>query len=147
LKTEPEEFRHRYAELSDEALLSIKRQDLTELARTYFDAEVAQRGLDSGSGSADPQPSPNVDLVPVATFLSVNEAQLGRDLLLAADIPAYLENELTSTWTGAGGLRLLVPASSLEQSEQILGAQISDEELIAQAEAADPIDVEDEDYR
>jgi hypothetical protein len=41
----------------------------------------------------------------------------------------------------------LVPASSLEQSEQILGAQISDEELIAQAEAADPIDAEDQDYR
>jgi hypothetical protein len=147
LQIEPEEFRRRYAELSDEALLSINRQDLTELARTYFDAEIAQRGLDSVSASADPQPSPNVDLVPVATFLSVNEAQLGRDLLRAADIPAHLENELTSTWTGAGGLRLLVPASSLEQSEQILGAQISDEELIAQAEAADPIDAEDQDYR
>jgi hypothetical protein len=63
-------------------------------------------------------------------------------LLRSADIPAYLESELTSTWTGAGGLRLMVPPSFVEQAEEILGSQISDEELLAQAEAADPVDVE-----
>jgi hypothetical protein len=140
LQIEPEEFRRRYAELSDEALLSINRKELTELAQSYYDAEVAQRGLDSDRASEDTAPDPEMDLVPVATFRSVNEAQLGRDLLRAADIPAYLENELTATWTGAGGLRLMVPASFLEQSEEILEARISDEELIAQAEGADSID-------
>jgi len=146
LQIEPEEFQRRYAELSDEALLSINRKDLTELAQGYYDAEVAQRGLDPGRGSEDTVPDPEMDLVPAATFLSVHEAELGRDLLRAADIPAHLENELTSTWSGAGGLRLLVPTKFLEQSQEILEAPpISDEDLIAQAEAAEPVDPDRED--
>jgi hypothetical protein len=60
-------------------------------------------------------------------------------LLRDADIPAYLENELTSAWTGAGGLRLMVPDSLLEQPQEILDARISDEDLLAQAEA-EPIE-------
>jgi hypothetical protein len=45
LEIDPEEFKRRYAELSDEGLLSIDRTDLIELAQTYYDAEVASRGL------------------------------------------------------------------------------------------------------
>jgi len=45
LEIDPEEFKRRYADLSDEGLLSIDRADLIELARTYYDAEVASRGL------------------------------------------------------------------------------------------------------
>ena len=40
----------------------------------------------------------------------------------------------------------MVPASFLEQAEEILGAQISDEDLLAQAEAAEPVEP-DEDQR
>ena len=87
----------------------------------------------------------------MATFLAFEEANLGRALLRSADIPAYLENELTSTWTGASeatdpykvverGLRLMVPASLLEQAKRILEARISDEDLLAQAEAAKPVE-------
>jgi hypothetical protein len=45
LEIDPEEFKRRYVELSDEGLLSIDRTDLIELAQTYYDAEVASRGL------------------------------------------------------------------------------------------------------
>ncbi len=147
MQIEPDEFRRRYEELSDEALLEIDRKDLTDLALSYYDAEVARRGLDSGVAAESGQPNPEMDLVPVATFLSLTEANFGRDLLRAAEIPAYFENELTSTQTGDDALRLMVPASLLEQAEEILEAEISDEELLAQAEAADPIDLHPEEER
>ena len=137
----PETFRQRYEELTDEALLSIDRKDLIEVAQQYYDAEVARRGLNSDQATPV-EVDPKAELVPVATFLSFEEANLGRALLRSADIPAYLENELNPMRTGAEGVRLMVPPSFMEQAEEILGSQISDEELLAQAEAADPVDVE-----
>jgi Putative prokaryotic signal transducing protein len=149
LDIDPEELRRGYDELSDEGLLSIHRMDLTELARPIYDAEVARRGLHSETEhphKANSVAKLEEDLVLVATFLSFHEAEMGRDLLRSADIPAYLESELSSAWTGAGGLRLKVPTSFLEQAEEILNAQISDEDLIAQAEAASSVEpIRDED--
>jgi hypothetical protein len=136
LEIDPEEFKRRYAD----------RADLIELARTYYDAEVASRGLHPAELATPVESGPEENLVLAATFLSIEEANLGRALLRDADIPAYLENEFTSAWTGAGGLRLMVPGSLLEQAREILGARISDEDLLAQAEAAEPIEP-DEDQR
>jgi hypothetical protein len=140
LDLDPETFRRRYAELSDEGLLSIDRTDLTELAQQYYDAEIRGRGLHSDPVTPAEEIAVGEKLVPVATFISLEEANLGRALLQSADIPATLENELSSNWTGIGGLRLMVPTSFLEQAEEILEARISDEDLLAQAEAADPIE-------
>ena len=137
----PETFRQQYEELTDEALLSIDRKDLIEVAQQYYDAEVARRGLNSAQATPV-EVDPKAELVPAATFLSFEEANLGRALLRSADIPAYLENELNPSFTGADGLRLMVPLSFLEQAKEILESQVSDEELLAQAEAADPVDVE-----
>jgi hypothetical protein len=141
LEIAPETFRQQYEELTDEALLSIDRKDLIEVAQQYYDAEVARRGLHSDQATPV-EVDPKTELVSVATFLSFEEANLGRALLRSADIPAYLENELSPMRTGAEGLRLMVPSAFVEQAEEILGSQISDEELLAQAEAADPVDVE-----
>jgi Putative prokaryotic signal transducing protein len=143
LQIDPEEFRRRYAELSDDGLLAIDRQDLTEVAQQYFDAEVRQRGLHSEQGE-EPESTTDEELVPVATFSSEEEANLGRGLLRSAEIPCYLESEMTSSWAGLGGLRLMVPASFFEQAEEVLHAEISDEELLAQAESEDGQD-EDQD--
>jgi hypothetical protein len=140
LEIDPEEFKRHYEELSDEGLLSIDRTDLIELAQTYYDAEVASRGLHPAELATPVEADPEEDLVLAATFLSIEEANLGRALLRDAEIPAYLENELTSSWTGAGGLRLMVPGSLLEQAQEILHARISDEDLLAQAEAAEPVE-------
>jgi hypothetical protein len=145
LEINPEEFRQRFADLSDEALLSIEPNDLTELAKQYYDAEVRGRGLQADPAKPEEEIADGEKLVPVATFVSLEEANLGRALLESADIPANLENELSSTWTGIGGLRLMVPASFLEQAKEILEAQISDEDLLAQAEAAEPVDAQAED--
>ena len=125
--------------MSDEGLLSIDRDDLIEAAQQYYDAEVARRGLNPDPATQAPA-DPEQELVHVATFVSFEEANLAKALLRSADIPAYLENELSSTWTGLGGLQILVPAAFLEQAKEILDAPVSDEDLIAQAEAADAID-------
>lgn len=140
MEIEPEELRRYYAELSDEGLLSINRNDLTELAQQYYDAEMVGRSLHvESSNDVEAHPA-HEELVVVDTFLSHEEATLGRALLRSADIPAYLDNELTSAWTGVGGLRLMVPSSFFEQAKEILETRISDDELLAQAEAADPVE-------
>ena len=45
MKVSAEDFRRQYADLSDEALLDVDRQDLVELARTCYDEELARRQL------------------------------------------------------------------------------------------------------
>ena len=140
MEIHPEEIRQRFEQLSDQGLLSIDRNDLTELARQYYDAEISSRGLAATSAAAEEESSET--LVLLGTFTSLEEANLVRALLESADIPVKLESEFSSEWTGAGGLRLMVPAGSLEQAEQILQAEISEDELIAQAEAAETADAE-----
>ena len=76
------------------------------------------------------EPSPEEDLVLAATFLSIEEANLGRALLRDADIPAYLENELTSAWTGTGGLRLMVPGSRLEQAQGSYAQAVRERQIV-----------------
>lgn len=137
MQVDPEEIRQRFEQLTDDGLLSIDRNELIELAQQYYDAEVSRRGLKQAPAAAAVE-SANEQLVPLSTFDSLEEANLVRALLESADIPAKLDNELSSQWVGAGGLRLMVPASSLEQAEEILQAQISEDDLIAQAEAAEP---------
>ena len=145
MEIDPEEIRQRFEQLSDEGLMSIDRGDLIELAQQYYDAEISRRGLKT-TPAAPVEENAEEQLVLLSSFDSLEEANLVRALLESAEIPVKLDNELSSQWTGAGGLRLMVPASSLEEAEEILQAQISEDDLAAQAEAADPIEpVSDED--
>ncbi len=78
------------------------------------------------------------EFVSAATFLFPDEAGVARGLLRSGDILCYLENEhmLAKVWqwnVPLGGLRLMVPASVLEQVHEILNEVISDEDLSAQA--------------
>ena len=142
LEIDLDELRRYYAGLSDEGILDIKREDLTELARQYYDAEVKSRGLVRESPSPDGGTTTEAEALVVAqTFLSPNEAWVGRDVLRSAGISAYLEQELDTVWPG-GNRSLMVPRSYLEEAEEILASitPLSDEELAAQAEAAEPVD-------
>ena len=83
------------------------------------------------------------ELVLVAAFLQPHEAKVARAQLEAEDIPCFLNNERTLDidWflaTLMGGYQLMVPARYVDQAREILGAQVSDEELTRQAEAAEP---------
>jgi hypothetical protein len=137
LQVDLDDFRRRYAELSDDALLELGRDELVDLARDCYDAELARRGLHRSSSSL---PATEVqdhgELAEVAIFSSSSEADLARALLESAAIPCYLENEFAGkTSRVSDGFRLFVPATLLENAREILNSPVSDEELIAQAEA------------
>jgi hypothetical protein len=140
LQVDLDDFRRRYAELSDEALLELDRDELVDLARDCYDAELSRRGLRRNSASATEVPNQGElvegELAEVAIFSSSSEADLARALLESAAIPCYLENEFAGkTLRVSDGFRLFVPATLLENAREILDAPVSDEELIAQAEA------------
>ena len=140
MQIDPEDFKRHYAMLSDAALLEIDRDELVDVARACYDLELAERGL----AADEPQPSAPAldttsqadgDLQLVGTFLSIEEANFARGLLQSADVPCSLENEFSASYSGAGALRLLVPASVYDRACEILETEISEEDLIAQAEA------------
>ena len=141
MQPDPDALRQHFNDLSDEALLEIERADLTELAQQYYDAEMAARDL----GDEPPPEEPDEEreaLVLLTTFISPTEADLATSLLRSAGIPANLESEYSIDWTGA--LRLMVPASMVEEAQEILESEITEEELAAQAEAAEAGDPEEE---
>jgi hypothetical protein len=139
---DPEEFRRHFDSLSDEALLEIDRDELVEVAQQCYDEELAVRGIviEEEATAAPSEAATPADWVLAATYLSGEEANMAHSMLEGADIPARLAVNNTSSWTGIGEIRLLVPADMLEEAETLLASPISDEELAAQAEAEPPPD-------
>ena len=142
MQIDPEDFKRHYALLSDDALLEINRDELVDAARPYYDAELAERKLalpdsevDPAQVSAQTEDQTEDGLQLVATFLSLEEANFARGLLKSADIPCSFENEQAAAWSGIGELRLMVPAAAYDRACEILETEISEEDLIAQAEA------------
>jgi len=141
VQIDPEDFKRHYAMLSDAALLEIDRDELVDVARACYDAELAERNLAAEESQASATAAGTTagqadgDLQLVGTFLSMDEANFARGLLQSADVPCSLENELSAGFSATGALRLLVPASAYDHACEILDAEISEEDLIAQAEA------------
>ncbi len=135
------DFRQHYELLSDEALLEINAEDLVDVARQCLEEEIANRGLnvaaadvpeevaaESLAGEEEPGE------VLIATFTNGDELNLARGLLQIAEIPSRVDNPLAVM--GGMELRLFVPVAFEEHAQEVLAAEISDEELAAQAEAA-----------
>jgi hypothetical protein len=142
-----DDFRRHFELLSDDALLETNRDDLVTVAQVCYDEEILRRGLDSGvtegDVAAEPSATGDVDeLVMIATYLSGDEANLARGLLQSAEIPCRLDTPRVAL--GGFEIHLSVPASLAENALAVLGDEISDDELAAQAEAAGP-HPEDED--
>ena len=144
MQIDPEDFKRHYALLSDDALLEIDRDELVDAARVCYDTELSERNLTrpateestSSPGPSDGASSQTDDSPQlVATFLSLDEANFALGLLQSADIAGSLENEHGAQWAGSGALRLMVPASAYVRACEILESEISEEDLIAQAEA------------
>ncbi len=139
-----EDFRQHFDMLSDDALLATKRADLVPLAQTVYDEELTARGLnidDEVSGEVvieatgpkeGDEPAPE-DIVSVGEFTVIEEARIALGLLQSAEIPSGLANDKMSL----GVLHLMVPASYVDAALEVLGMEISEEELAAQAEAAE----------
>jgi len=140
VQIDPEDFKRHYALLSDDALLEMDRDELVDAARPYYDAELAERKLappdtEESGLSCDQNDGPSDGPQLVATFLSLDEANFARGLLQSADIPCSFENEKAAAWSGIGDIRLMVPAAVYDRACEILETEISEEDLIAQAEA------------
>jgi len=138
VKVDENEFRRRYAELSDEGLLSINPEELVDAARRCYHEELARRGLHAEHDRGEDPGGIDDELVSAATFLFPDEAGIARALLRSADILCYLANEhtLTAVWTWSyalGGLRLMVPASRIEHVHEILHEILAEEELAAES--------------
>lgn len=142
MQVNPEEFRSRFENLSDDALIEIVRDDLTDVARDYYDAELAKRGLTPQvePGASVPIPtekSPEGDLKLAAEFGSSQEMAVARSFLKASGIPSYVQADFSGILAATEeDTKLYVPASYLEQAQELLATPLSDEELAAQAEAA-----------
>src|SRR5579862_6954042 len=145
MQIDPEDFKRHYALLSDDALLEIDRDELVDTARVCYDAELNERQLvrpDAEENASSPDHPVNDvlgqtegGLQLVATFLSIEEANFARCLLQSADIPCSFENDQAAVFNGIGELRLMVPAAAYDRACEILETEISEEDLIAQAEA------------
>lgn len=145
-----EDFRHHFELLSDETLVATRREDLVPTAQAVYDEELVRRGLivegpeepvegvletdsaEEPEHAAESQESGREELVSVGEFTDIEEARLALGLLQSAEIPSGLANDKMAL----GLLLLMVPASYLEAAIQVLGGEISEEELAAQAEAA-----------
>jgi PhnB protein len=132
MKVSVEDFRRQYAELSDEALLDVERQDLVPMARACYDEELARRKLKAAppapaAGHAPKPPRETEEFAVAETYASQEEASMARELLRAAGIRAGL---------GADGLAVLVPVSTREDAREVLNAQLSDDALAKAATGA-----------
>ena len=113
MQIDPEDLRHYYASLPDEALLALDRAELTEAARRCYDAEFAQRDLTSQEAPQDQaddeeeamgaldldsgdKPDWLEDAACVCAFAtspgspSASAAENAREVLKAGGIPCYV---------------------------------------------------------
>ena len=98
MKVTSDDFKRTYAELSDDALLALDREDLTEVARSVYDDERKSRGLateesEAVAEEASAATAAEGDLVEVARFDNTDELEFARSLLKSADIPSFLSND------------------------------------------------------
>lgn len=148
MRIDPEEFRRRFEDLSDDALLEVDRGQLVEVAQELYDAELESRGLleepaDEPGGEAEEETAegtpdnPRDQMVLAAECGSMQEVQFARSLLSSAGIPTYVQTDFSGILGATEeDTRVYVPASYLEQAQEILATPLSDEELEAQAAAA-----------
>jgi hypothetical protein len=115
--------------LSDVALLEVQRNDLVEAAKAAYDQEISRRDLAVEAESPESELSSGEKLVNVVEFESVEDAAHAQEQLKKNGIPAYIA--------------VAVPEAFARQAIKLLDPGVSDEELAALAEAAEPIELED----
>ncbi len=138
------DLKRHYDSLSDEALLEINPDDLVETARECLLEELSVRGLAAPTESADAEDEAapvvaNGSVASVAFYETWEEATSARGLLRAADIPSAIRDLRPEK-----NIQLMVPTELLDDAAAVLASEISEEELIAQAEAAGEAEFDEE---
>ena len=140
MKIDLADLRLHYDSLSDDALLAIDPDELIDAARACLNEEVRKRGLarettQAGDAAVEEEQS---ELAPVAFYQNWDEATMARSLLRAAGIPAQIAD-----LRPAHDIEVRVPKDLLEDASAVLNSEISEDDLIAQAEAAGQTDDDD----
>ena len=168
MNTDADDFRRHYDALSDEALLDLNPDDLTDIARECYQAELFNRGLKRAASPKQeesqaeeprlvfPQPPTFLEHVPwegaavsVREFDDTEDAEQARDVLEQTTIPCALVLKQQDASLGAtrryGGkwIALMVPRSFLETAQRRLRTEI-DEPSAAEDYAKHFVDFSDE---
>ena len=160
MSIDSEQLRRRYASLTDEELLSIERQDLTQVAQRLFDAEVQRRRFHAGDEehdladdaghtgpfhvSAEDELEDHAGWLengfPIAVFsgtpAEVSDAADARSALLAAGIPCEITQHQVDPEEEPVALpyqeyRVMVPAGLSMQAASVLDIAIFNTRLEA----------------
>ena len=149
MNIDPDVLRSHYRELSDRALLDLNPQDLTDIARQYYEVELSNRGLKRPlppkleepepveRDRAPSEPSFFIDNLPwrssavcAGEFEDTEEAEKARDVLEQASIPSALAVKNQDPMLGykrryrGKWISLMVPSSSLDAARETLRAEI-----------------------
>jgi hypothetical protein len=89
MRIDIEQLRRQYGDYSDEALLEIRRKDLTEIAQACYDEEVRSRGLGRGAATR-PTRDRSVEANAVAPAAETQEPGEAEPFFLDADEPDWL---------------------------------------------------------
>lgn len=146
MKITPDELKQAYAKMSDEELLSMKGQDLTDVARQCYEEEVRRRGVEaldhSAAATAAAPGEEGGAWVSAGTFRFIDEAQIVLALLQSAGVPSELDNDSGDLlWLGTAAYttsRVLVPEQFLEDAHALIESRAAEEEMAAQAGAEPP---------
>ena len=82
---------------------------------------------------------PGAELVSISKFESVEEARFARALIENEGIPVWFAGELSPAkmmGDPKAGLELVTQAEFLDQALEVMGSEVSEEELTRQAEEA-----------
>jgi len=151
MNADADDFRRHYNALSDEALLDLNPDDLTDIARQCYEVELFNRGLKRAAPSkleeSQPEESPVVlpqpqylmehvpwksTAVSAVEFEHVEDAEQARDVLEQASIPCALVDKQQDASLGyrrkyrGKWIALMVPRSFLETARQRLRTEIDE---------------------
>ena len=150
MQIDPQELRRHYASLSDESLLELNREELTEAAQEAYDSECSQRGLgedgsDDGTGPATRVEDPDwlADAVCACEFAAgrpddqaAPEAENARIVLETAGIPCHLAAHKIEPETAGEKpqyeYRLMVPGNLSMPAASVLDREIFNAEVEAE---------------
>lgn len=134
MKLNIENIRRQYAEMSDDALLEMEREDLVEQARQCYDEELGKRGLTLLPEDEEAFESEHLEVV--GNYHSSQEAEAARNALRAAGLRAYLGDDLPgeagqTLSTAFRGVPVLAPVSELDAARGVLESLVADESAAA----------------
>jgi hypothetical protein len=122
----PEDLAAKYAQMSETELMELARSydGLLDIAQAALRAEFARRGIEPPLVEEPEEPEFR-RLVTLRRYRDLTEAFVGRSLLEAADIPAWIADEhlVRMNWflsNSVGGMRLQVDESDEAAALEIL---------------------------